>query len=190
MKMSKRFLGLVNATIAVLAGTLSVARAADESTPVTASAANELETITVSARKRSESLQNVPVALTAVSKADLENHNATDLTKIAELAPQVIIGETATGTGALLSIRGISSSSSDSSLDQSVLVDVDGIPMSRGRIISLATFDMQQVEVLEGPQALFFGKNSPAGVIALQSADPSSRLEGYAKTGYEFNSAE
>jgi iron complex outermembrane receptor protein len=188
--MSKKFRGLASATITILAAALSAAQAADESTATAPSGANELETITVSARKRSESLQNVPVALTAVSKADLENHNATDLTKIAELAPQVIIGQTATGTGALLSIRGISSSSSDSSLDQSVLVDVDGIPMSRGRIISLSTFDMQQVEVMEGPQALFFGKNSPAGVIALQSADPTSVLEGYAKTGYEFEANE
>ncbi len=188
--MPRNFLRSMCATVSVLAVTMAAAQAAEESTSAAPGAANELETITVSARKRSESLQDVPVAVTAVSRSELENHNATDLTKIAELAPQMIIGETATGTGALLAIRGISSSSSDSSLDQSVLVDIDGIPMSRGRIISLSTFDMQQVEVMEGPQALFFGKNSPAGVIALQSADPTNQLEGYAKTGYEFEANE
>jgi iron complex outermembrane receptor protein len=149
-----------------------------------------LEEVIVTARKRTESLQNVPVAVAPVSKLQLQNNDATDLVKLAELAPQVLIGQTATGTGALISIRGISSAATDSGLDQSVSVDIDGIQLSRGRIISSAIYDMQQVEVMEGPQALFFGKNSPAGVIALHTADPSDKAEAYLKAGYEFEADE
>ena len=149
-------------------------------------AAVELEPVTVTARRTAESLQSVPVSVVAITKLELENNDATDLSKIAELAPQVIIGETATGPGAVLAIRGISSGISDSGLDQSVLVVVDGVPLSRGRVITLSTFDMQQVEIMEGPQALYFGKNSPAGVISLTTVDPTAQLGGYVKAGYEF----
>lgn len=153
-------------------------------------AATELEPVTVTARRTAESLQSVPVSVVAITKLQLENNDATDLSKIGELAPQVIIGETATGPGAVLAIRGISSGISDSGLDQSVLVVVDGVPLSRGRVITLSTFDMQQVEIMEGPQALFFGKNSPAGVISLTTVDPTDRLGGYVKAGYEFEARE
>lgn len=146
----------------------------------------QLEEIIVTARRRAESLQSVPVSVSAISASELQNNIATDLTKIAELAPQVIIGRQTIGTGAVIGIRGISSTSGDPGLDQSVAVAIDNVVLSRGRIISMATFDLAQVEVLEGPQALFFGKNSPAGVVSMRSADPTSRVEGYVRGGYEF----
>ena len=146
--------------------------------------------IIVTARRRAESLQDVPVAVSVVTGATLQNNLATDLTKIAELAPQVIIGRQTVGTGAVIGIRGISSTSTDPGLDQSVAVAIDNVVLSRGRIVNTAMFDLAQVEVLEGPQALFFGKNSPAGVISVTSAGPTSRFEGYVRAGYEFNADE
>jgi iron complex outermembrane recepter protein len=142
--------------------------------------------IIVTARKRDETLQSVPVAVSAIGGEALKNNLATDLTKLAELAPQVKIGEGGSGTGAVISIRGISSSSSDASFDQSVLVEVDGVPFSRGSIIGTRLFDISNVQVLSGPQALYFGKNSPAGVISINSADPTRHFEGYVTAGYEF----
>lgn len=153
-------------------------------TPVT------LEAITVTARKRVESMQDVPVTIAAISKADLTNNLATDLSSIGELAPQVIIGRSLTGTGDVLTIRGISSAATDSGVDQSVSISMDGVSLSRARIVESAQFDMRQVEVLEGPQALFFGKNSPAGVISMESNDPTSSFEGYVKGGYEYEAEE
>src|SRR5207249_4512475 len=67
-----------------------------------------------------------------------------------------------------------------------VSVAIDGVQTSDGRIAQVGMFDLQQVEVLKGPQALFFGKNSPAGVIAVTTAGPSPQLRITAKTGYEF----
>jgi iron complex outermembrane recepter protein len=149
-----------------------------------------LDEIVVTARKSRESLLDVPVAVSVVSQSTLKDNDATDLTKIGELVPQVLIGQATTGTGALLTIRGVSSSPLDSGIDQSVSVDVDGVQMSRGRIIQASFFDIQQVQVLQGPQALFFGKNSPAGVISVQSVNPTDHLEGYVRGGYEFKADE
>jgi outer membrane receptor protein involved in Fe transport len=149
-----------------------------------------LEEIVVTARKQTETLQNVPVAVSVVSAAQLAKNNATNLEKIAEITPTVFAGQIISGTGAVLSIRGIGSSPSDSGIDSSVAVDIDGVQLSRGRIITESYFDLRQVEVLEGPQALFFGKNSPAGVISIHSADPTPTFEAYVRGGYEFNARE
>ena len=151
-----------------------------------ASSSHGLEEIVVTARKRTETLQNVPVAVSVISANQLQRNVAVNLDKIAELTPTVFAGRIISGTGAILSIRGIGSSPSDSGIDSSVAVDIDGIQLSRGRIITESYFDLKQVEVLEGPQALFFGKNSPAGVISIHSADPTSNFEGYIRGGYEF----
>jgi len=157
-------------------------------TPVCAqnTATAQLEEVVVTARKREESLQNVPVAVAVISQQQLQNNNATDLTKVGELAPQVSMSQGGSGTGAVITVRGVSSGSNDAGLDQSVAIEVDGVPISRGQVISASVFDLKQVQILQGPQALFFGKNSPAGVISLTSADPSDRFEGYVTPGYEF----
>jgi iron complex outermembrane receptor protein len=161
----------------------------NKATP-TLESSGHLEEIVVTARKRAESLQDVPVVVAVISKVDLQNNLATDLQTIGELAPQVMIGRAITGTGAVITIRGISSASSDSGVDQSAIVSIDNVSLSRGRIVESTQFDMQQVEVLEGPQALFFGKNSPAGVISIQTADPTDHFESHLKGGYEFKADE
>lgn len=148
--------------------------------------ASGLADIVVTARKREETLQDVPVAVSAVSGDDLRRNLASDLTKMAELAPQVSISQGGSGTGAVITVRGISSASNDAGLDQSVAIELDNMPLSRGQIISASLFDIQQVQILQGPQALFFGKNSPAGVISIRSADPTDVFEGYLTAGYEF----
>jgi iron complex outermembrane recepter protein len=184
--LQQRLLALFCGTGTLCASTIALAQTA----PDTAPAAAQLDTVVVTARRTSESLQSVPVSVIAVSQAELENNDATDLSKLGELAPQVQIGSYGTGTGAIFTIRGIGTSPADAGLDQSVLVVADGVPMSNGSLVNSALFDMQQVEIMEGPQALFFGKNSPAGVIALHSADPTPTLTGYLKGGYEFEAGE
>jgi outer membrane receptor protein involved in Fe transport len=146
----------------------------------------QLEEVVVTARKREESLMNVPVAVAAVSAEALKNGLASDLSKMSELAPQVSIGQGGSGTGATITVRGISSSSADAGLDQTVSVEIDGVPISRGQVVSTSLFDIGGVQVLQGPQALFFGKNSPAGVISIRSATPTNKFEGYMTAGYEF----
>ncbi|MBI1179679.1 MAG: TonB-dependent receptor [Alphaproteobacteria bacterium] len=143
------------------------------------------ETITVTARKRVESIQKVPVAIQAFTGKDVESSRAIDLTKIAEMATQVIIFPASSGSGASFNIRGIGSSSGDPGIDSSVTLDIDGMMINRGDAVRAGQFDLANVQILKGPQALFFGKNSPAGVISLQSADPGPEWEYIARLSYE-----
>ncbi|WCT73035.1 TonB-dependent receptor [Sphingomonas naphthae] len=164
----------------------ATAQTAPAPAPAASAPGDQLGDIVVTARKREETLQSVPVAVTAISGVQIQNNLASDLAKVGELAPQVSISQSGSGTGALLTIRGVSSASNDSGLDQSVAVEIDDVPLSRGQVVTAAVFDLASVQVLQGPQALFFGKNSPAGVISLRSADPTNRFEAYGTAGYEF----
>ncbi|WP_176489051.1 TonB-dependent receptor [Rhizorhabdus dicambivorans] len=142
--------------------------------------------ILVTARRRAERLQDVPVAAAAVNAAQIRQYDMTTLANIRIVAPQISFDRGFTGSGASIALRGVSSSNLDAGIEQSVLLDVDGLPTSRGRLLNDAMFDIQEVTVMKGPQSLFFGKNSPAGVVALKSAGPTSSFEGYARVGYEF----
>ncbi|SCW38107.1 Outer membrane receptor proteins, mostly Fe transport [Sphingobium faniae] len=154
------------------------------------SASSGLQEIIVTARRQAETLMDVPVAVSSIGGEALERAGATDLSQIANQAPQVSIGRAESGTGAILTIRGIGTPALDSSLEQSVALNVDGVFGARGQVVNVGFFDLDQVEVLKGPQALFYGKNSPAGVITLRSRDPGNKLEGYVKAGYEFEARE
>lgn len=162
------------------------AQAQTAGTSATGESDHGLEEIIVTARKRQEGLINVPVAVSAVGKVELERAGATDLNRIGQLTPQVSLAKADSGAGASFTIRGIGSSALDNGIEQSVAINIDGVQLTRGNFISQGIFDLQQVEVLKGPQALFFGKNSPAGVVSLHSQGPSDHLEGYVRTGYEF----
>jgi len=155
-----------------------------------ATPSGQLEDIVVTARRRQESLLDVPVAVSAISAKALESAHITDVTQIAQMTPQLLIAPASGGGGGTISIRGVGSSYLDPGIEQSVGVLVDNISVGRGRFIMAAQFDLQQVEVLKGPQALFFGKNSPAGVISITSAGPTKDFEAQVRAGYEFEAKE
>ena len=151
-----------------------------------APAADDLGEIVVTARQRTERLLDVPVAVTVIGAADINRYASTELVDIAQIAPQVMIAQVGSGSGTSFIIRGIGSSTLDSGLDQSVAINVDGVLSSRGRSVQQSYFDLADVEVLKGPQALFFGKNTPAGVISLSSANPTKEFSAAESAGYEF----
>lgn len=140
--------------------------------------------IIVTARKREERLVDVPAAVSALNTAEIDRFGAADINSIVQRLPQVDILTAVSGSGAVVSIRGVGSSASDSSIEQAVTFNIDGVPISRGRIVEAAFFDQQSIQVLKGPQALYFGKNSPAGVIAIDSVSPGNETEGYVRAGY------
>ncbi|MBB4640833.1 TonB-dependent receptor [Rhizorhapis suberifaciens] len=146
--------------------------------------------IVVTARKRQESLIDVPVAITAVSGAELEKRGVNSMDGLARLVPQLIVAESATGGGGSIVIRGISGSDGNPFADQAVSFNIDGVQVARATVRRMGQMDMQQVEVLKGPQALFYGKNSPGGVISIRTGDPTKTFEGKASVGYEFNAHE
>ena len=148
------------------------------------------EEIIVTARKRAESLIDVPVAITAVSGAELERRGVNSIDGLARLVPQLIVGEGSNVQGGNIAIRGISGADANPFADQAVSFNIDGVQVARATIRRLGQMDMQQVEVLKGPQALFYGKNSPGGVISIRTGDPTKAFEGKASAGYEFNARE
>ncbi|MEE4450731.1 TonB-dependent receptor [Novosphingobium resinovorum] len=145
-----------------------------------------LNDIIVTARKRQETAQDVPVAVTAITAAQIATRDVTSVEKITAIAPQFSVGRASNGSGAQLTLRGIGSSSTSIGIEQSVAVVVDGAYYGQGRVINEGFFDLARVEVLKGPQALFFGKNATAGVISITSADPTDKPEFMIKGGYEF----
>lgn len=142
--------------------------------------------IIVTARQRKETLLSAPVAVSAISGEQLMKQGTTDTRDLVKIAPTLTIDRAPNGNGGSLSLRGIGTSFGNPGFDQAVSVNVDGVQTGRARIMMLGMLDLAQVEVMKGPQALFFGKNSPAGVISLTSANPTKTLEGYARVGYEF----
>jgi len=149
-----------------------------------------IEEIVVSARKRDESVQDTPVVVTALSQEQLARYNVDDMTKIAEMTPQLLISKGSNGNGGTLTLRGIGSSSTSSGFDQAVSINIDGIQYSRANVLHQGYFDVGQVEVLKGPQSLFFGKSSSAGVISLSTANPGEEREIRLKAGNEFEASE
>ena len=160
--------------------------AAAQDTPVQS---QTLEDIVVTARRTQESLLDVPVAVSALSAQTLERAHITDMSQIAQLTQQLVVVPAVNG-GASMSIRGIGSTYQDAGVEQSVGIVIDNVSISRGRVSQSAQFDLQQVEILKGPQALFFGKNSPAGVLSIRSADPTREMSGMVRAGYEFEAEE
>jgi outer membrane receptor protein involved in Fe transport len=132
----------------------------------------------------------VPVAVSALSQEDIERYGSSSVSRLAEVTPSLILGKSAGASGFGMSIRGVGTDGSNVGFDQSVSVNVDGVQMSRGRALISSYFDLRQVEILKGPQALFFGKNSPAGVVSLTSRDPGTEFEAYARFSYETEADE
>lgn len=189
--MQRRKAGLLGSSalaLAVFGGVPAHAQAQPQTQPVQAdSAQGGLEEIVVTARKREESVQDIPVAVTALSAATIVKQDLTSIEKIAARTPNLSVGRSSNGSGAQITMRGIGSSASSIGIEQSVAVVVDGVYYGQGRIINEGFFDLARVEILKGPQALFFGKNATAGVISITSADPTSKTEFRARGSYEVN---
>ncbi|MCC5872340.1 MAG: TonB-dependent receptor [Gammaproteobacteria bacterium] len=150
-----------------------------------------MDEIVVTARRREERLQDVPVSASVLSGQELERYNTVTLSEIGTQIPNVNFVAVGSGSGGMLQIRGLGSTSGDAGIEQSVLINFDGVPLSRGgRITRFAFFDLESVEVLKGPQALFFGKNSPAGVVSARSRGPGAERELAVTAGHEFESQE
>lgn len=144
-----------------------------------------LEEVVVTARLRTESAFDVPVAISALTGEQLDQKGLTDLSAIANEIPELRISEGVIGFGGQIALRGVSSTPSTSSVDQAVSFNIDGMPVSHAAVVRLGQFDIRQLEVLKGPQALFFGKNSTGGIVSMRSAEPSEEFEFRARADHE-----
>ena len=175
--MSKGYLG----GAALLGGIV----AAGLVTPMTALAEETslaLEEVVVTARKREESLQDVPVSVTAITD-ELNRATMQSLQDVQSYVPNVLIDQTPANNGATISIRGISFQETDKSLDPPVGVILDGVYLGVTAGQLLNNFDMERIEVLRGPQGTLFGKNTIAGAVNVIRTAPTKEWGVKAKVG-------
>lgn len=128
-----------------------------------------LEEITVTAQKRAENLQDVPISMTALNGERMEEAGISSFSDLSSLVPNFEIAENAVNT--IITMRGISVGSNQS-FEQSVGVYTDGVHYGKSRQIRSGLFDLEQVEVLRGPQGILFGKNTLAGAVNVTTAEP------------------
>ncbi|MDJ0654836.1 MAG: TonB-dependent receptor [Xanthomonadales bacterium] len=141
-----------------------------------------LEEIVVTATKREQSLQDVPISVNVVTGAKMEEAGIDRIEDLQDYVPNLVMSET--GIGNNIYIRGIGSGINPG-FEQSAASFVDGVHYGRGQLYRAPIFDMERVEVLRGPQSILFGKNSIAGAISISTAKPTSEKEGYVSALYE-----
>jgi iron complex outermembrane receptor protein len=132
-----------------------------------ASADSQPSEIVVTAQRRSESLQKVPVSVTAVTADTLESRQISDLTQIARAAPSLQVGSDST-----FAVRGVGTLAFAGTIDSSVALSLDEVNLGRPFLGGSLFNDLERVEVLNGPQGLLFGKNASAGLLNIVTAKP------------------
>jgi len=162
----------------------------------------ETGAIVVTARRRNEALQDVPIAVTAYSGAELERQGATDITDIADTTPNVTL-EVSRGTNSTLTafIRGIGQQDPVGGFEQGVGIYLDDVYLNRPQAAVLDIYDVERIEVLRGPQGTLYGRNTIGGAIKYVtrrlSDDPEVRaratvgtygqLDGVVTASYPFS---
>ena len=142
--------------------------------------ASSIEEITVTARKRDESLQEVPIAITAFTEQTIERAGIERPADFISLMPNVTIVDTANVGDTQVSIRGIVSTRDAESTFAYV---VDGILSTNPNSFNEELVDVRQIEVLKGPQGALYGRNAVAGAILVTTREPGDEFEGVAKLG-------
>ena len=153
---------------------------AEPETPSSSRAApTELEEIVVTAQKRRENLQDVPIAITAFTPVQLESSGNLNLQDVSLVAPNVILQRSGLllNTG-VFSIRGISFGDGSINADAKTGVVMDGVVLGRNSGVLMDSFDIERVEVLRGPQGTLFGRNNLAGTISMITTRPTGEFGG------------
>lgn len=149
--------------------------------------AQVLEEIVVTAQKRVQSLQDVPISVTAISGAKIQRDGIQRLDDLSIYVPNLTVREGFAGE--TIAIRGFGSNQNPS-FEQAVSTFIDGVYFGRGKQ-SLASFlDLERVEVLRGPQSTFFGNNAIAGALNLTTKKPGDENEGYVNVSYNPDDSE
>ena len=145
-----------------------------------------LDEIVVTARKRTESLQDVPLSVSAYSAEQLEVLKVRNLANLSVSMPNVALDDVGINKGtANFSIRGLGINSSIPSIDPTVGVFVDGVYLGVNFGVIFDLFDLESIEVLRGPQGILFGRNVTGGAVLINTKRPSNEVEGSFRTAVD-----
>ena len=165
---------------ALLAGTL----VATTDMSVAVAETRALEEVRVVSRKREESAQDMAVAV------QVFDSNALEIAGVREFADlqDLVSGLSLYNSGSVfpsINMRGAQTGATNAAADASVLIDLDGIPHNSPQVLRFSLFDLEAIEVLKGPQALHFGKNASAGILALRTKRPTDEFSSELEFGFE-----
>ncbi len=150
----------------------------------------QIDEIVVTARKREESVQDVPVAISAFTGNFLRQNAVNSIEDLGSIVPNFISGQSQLSAGGAIYLRGVGSATGNGLIDQSVAINLDGVSIAQASLMFSGQYDVETLEVLRGPQVLFFGKNSPGGVVGFKSRDPGDEFELELSSGYEIEAEE
>ncbi len=178
------FRTLLLACVAPCALDLSVAMAQTDSTPA-ATSDNELEEVVVTARRVQEKLQDVPLSITAITTKDLEQQQIFSVEDLGGTVPSLNI-QPQIGSPAVpqITIRGIANGSLNPEVDTPIGIYVDGVYLGNSVGAQFDLADLQQIEVLRGPQGTLFGRNAEAGAINFITQGPSGVFDAHLETTF------
>jgi iron complex outermembrane receptor protein len=175
------------AALALISPAMALAQSADEAQPAADAAAEEEMSgneIVVTATKREQTLQEVPVAVSVTSAMTIERAQIRDLKDLTTVVPSLRVTERQNSANASFLIRGFGNGANNAGIEPSVGVFVDGVYRSRSAASISDLPDIQRVEVLRGPQSTLFGKNASAGVISIVTQLPKFDFGGNVEASY------
>lgn len=182
IRLATLFAGVGLSTLGFATAAVAQSAEAGQSAP---EAAQGVEDIVVTATRREQSLQRVPIAVTAASGASLVQAGVTNLQNISQIAPGVQIAPQFKPGDAVFQIRGQVQADTAPTIDASVGVYFDDVYVARSAGSLINFVDIERVEVLKGPQGTLFGKNTTGGAIRVMSKRPTHEFEGYGLVSYE-----
>jgi len=139
-----------------------------------------VQELIVTAQKRAEAAQDVPIALTALSGEQLERQGVEGFADLSTRIPSLRFGSGVTGGEHVITLRGIGSQNTTSGGDSPVAYSQDGVYLARTTSVDPEFFDIDRVEVLRGPQGTLYGRNSVGGSVNVNSKRPTAQLGGHA----------
>ena len=144
-----------------------------------------VSSIIVTAQRREESVQDVPIAISAFNQEELRIRGAVTALDVAQFVPNLVgLNNTGLGTANSYYLRGIGNTESIATFDPPIGTYVDDIYISRQNANNLSLFDVNRIEVLRGPQGTLFGRNTTGGAINVFLSEPGDEFAGYVEAGY------
>ncbi len=175
-----------NAAIAVAMGIAAATPVAAQEAAVTASGADDLGEIIVTAQRREEKLKDVPVSVTAITgdRLDAVQAAGADIRGLASRVPSLNVESSFGRTFPRFYIRGLGNTDFDLNASQPVSLVYDDVVLENPILKGFPIFDLQRIEVLRGPQGTLFGRNTPAGIVKFDTVRPDGTPGGFARASY------
>ena len=161
------------------------AEAQNTQAPAGAPASGPMEEITVTAQRREEKLQNVPISIVALSPKELADRQINQVEDLATTIPSVhIVPQNGTPGIAQVEIRGVTGNNIDPEVDSPVAIYFDGVYIARSTGVAFDLADLERVEVLRGPQGTLSGRNAEAGAVSFITKGPTGEYDGRLETTF------